>query len=211
MRIIFVLIFVVFSFFTFAQNKGDYKKDNISIFAGVGVSNLTSSSFDNYYRLKMNPMLQTGCSHELNFSGINHTFAAELDMKVMSSDFKFDDSQEGLVSQGTMGLNFLFNLKSKTKSSPVDFFLGPGIYTVLTQKRIPKNPSVGVNEIDDKYCSYSGLSFNSSVSFSVPVDNYRIGSAIRMFYHPNVTFFNRDNTPEFNSIGVLVSAFIRFN
>lgn len=204
-------MFVVFPFFAVAQNKGDYKKDNISIFAGVGVSSLSNSGIDSYFRLKMNPMLQTGCSHELNFSGINHSFAVELDMKVMASDFKFDDSQEGLVSQGTMGLNFLFNLKSKTKSSPVDFFLGPGVYTVLTQKRIPKNPSAGVTEIDDKYCSYSGLSLNSSVSFSVPVDNYRIGSALRVFYYPDVTFLNRDNTPEFNTMGVLVSAFIRFN
>ncbi len=204
-------MFVVFPIFAFAQNKGDYKKDNISIFAGVGVSSLSNSGIDSYYRLKMNPMLQTGCSHELNFSGINHTFAVELDMKVMASDFKFDDSHDGIVSQGTMGLNFLFNLKRKTKSTPFDFFIGPGVYTVLSQKRIPKNPATGVTEIDDDYCSYSGLSLNSSISFSVPVDNYRIGSAIRMFYHPNVTFLKRDNTPEFNSIGVLVSAFIRFN
>ncbi|HNV52524.1 MAG TPA: hypothetical protein PLH91_12255 [Tenuifilaceae bacterium] len=209
-RVLFTLI-ILLPLVTFSQQKKEYKKDNISIFAGIGVSELVNSGIEEYYRQNLNPMLQTVCSHELDFNGINHTFMAELDMKVMSSDFKFDDLHEGIVSQGTMGLNFLFNIKNKTKNTPFDIFIGPGIYTVLSQKRIPKNPVAGVAEINDDYCSYSGLSINSSVSYSIPIDNNNVGAALRFFYHPEITFLNRNNTPEFNSMGVLVAVFLRFN
>lgn len=205
------MLFTLLPLLALSQGKGGGGKDNISFHFGTGLSQLVGSGFDGYYGQRLNPMLQTVCSHELDFSGFNHTFSAELDMKAVYSDFRFDNLHDGVVSQGVMGLNMLFNLKPKTKNSPVDFFVGPGIYSVLGQTRTPKNPTGGVSKIDDKFFPYCGLSLNASVSFSVPVDSYRVGAALRMFYHPDVTFLNSNSTPEFNSMGAVVAAFIRFN
>lgn len=185
--------------------KEKFEKNGIS--AGISLTWLTNQELDSYYKYNNSAGYHMMTYHGFNLLGSNRLFFLELDYRTSSNLYKFDDSNNGITSQTKIGFNFTGNLFKESPNAPFEILIGSGIYT-LWQERIP-DPLSGLQEINDGFGAYWGIVINAGLSYSIPIGKSFVGMSYRFFWYPDLTFFNKNDVPEFYSTGS--SLLINFN
>lgn len=201
-----LFLLVLISFDSFSQ-RDDTKKSGLMF--GFGSSWISNNNFDDYYTYRSNLAFNMIAFQELNSKKLSRSLFAEFDIKYLSSQFRFNENFNGIVSQAKMGVNLMINLMKKQTDKNIDLLIGPGFYS-LFQKRIP-DPISNLKEIDDGFASYWGISINYALMYNIPVGKNYVGASCRIFWHPDLTFFNNKNVPEFYNTGIIIGMNYCFN
>lgn len=203
--LIFGILYLLLCYTVQAQNK----KHEVGLFLGHGVSSLINSNESSYFTDFYNGALEAAPFYRINFKEQSFALKFEYTQRAIFSEYQFNNLFNARVSQAYMGVNIKGSyIKSDPSTRVFEFFGGVGLYT-LGQKRTP-NPISGINPINDGFAPYWGMSIEVDLSYSIPIDKYRVGMAWRVFALPNLTFFNRNGIPEFYHLGSTISLFTSF-
>ena len=203
------ILLVTLSFTGFAQKPTKPTSEG-GILVGIGYSGLLNSNINSYYKKITNNHFESAVFYRKNYLNNKLTIKYEYNQKAFTSKFQFNETNHGIAEQGLMG----FSAKWKYNKNGIDkrnfeLLLGAGLYTILGQRRVP-DPFSGLQEIDDGYFSYCGVSFDFEFSYGIPLDKYTVGAAWRFSILPNLTFFNRNNVPEFYHAGSSIAIYSTF-
>lgn len=191
-----------------AQESTKPNQAEVGIFYGMGSSyDVWGTNANSFTKNRYHSMPEFGVYYDLPFSGRYH-FKSEYVSRFFNSDILLG-AVEGIASQTNVGLNLKLGKSfAASNNGSVDFYVGPGIYTV-DQKRIP-NQSTGMGLVNDGFGAYWGMSVEFELDGSMAFGNSRMGLAARLFFQPPFTISSKSDVPKYYHHGFSIAWFLAF-
>jgi hypothetical protein len=194
--------------FTASSQESAEKRSEIGLFYSTGTTTHWGKSASQYSKNKFNGFFDFGTFYLWKFPNYKYSFKTEYSAKFVNSDYLFPGGELGLASQAVQGFNFKFGRNfGLSNANSLDYFLGPGIYTVY-QERIPGLEYQNVPKLKDGHFAYWGMSVEFEIAASMPFGSGRMGVGTRIFFQPPFTIASKANVPNFFHNGFSISWFV---